>query len=333
MTAPKWPTGLLNAALFFATVITTTAAGAIPLHANGAIAPIADGLPFSVPLLGILLFHEFGHYIAARLHGVPASLPYFIPLPPGIALFGTMGAVIKMPGAPTDRRKLIDIGASGPLAGLVVAIPVLIYGLSRSPVVPMNPMGLQEGNSLLYLGLKFVVTGQWLPDGIHDVNLHPTAFAGWAGLLVTMLNLLPFGQLDGGHVMVARFGNGYSSVAAKLHKLLLVLAAVVFVFTYVLVDQATRTGRAPLMAPGEPMSAWMVATQACMPWLIWFAIVRLLRRFGGGEEHPPVDQEPLGPGRRLLFVVVVLAFVAIFMPVPLSLSLGAPPGTSAPAAP
>lgn len=318
------PAGLVQAALFLATVITTTASGAIQVHASGDIAPIADGLPFSVPLLLILLFHEFGHYTAARLHKVPASLPYFVPLPPWLALFGTMGAVIKMPGSPTDRRKLIDIGAAGPLAGLAVAIPVLLYGLSKSQVLPMNAQGLQEGNSLLYLGLKFIVTGHWLPDGRYDVNLHPTAFAGWAGLLVTMLNLLPFGQLDGGHIMVARFGNKYSKVAAKLHRLLLVLAAVVFVFTYVLVSRAAVAGRAPVVG-GEPLPAFAVALQACMPWILWFAVVRILRRLGGGEEHPPVDDQALGWGRRLLFAVVVLAFVVIFMPVPLRISLGAPP--------
>lgn len=316
--------GIVQAALFLATVITTTAAGAMQIHPSGDIAPLADGLSFSVPLLLILLFHEYGHYIAARLHKVPASLPYFIPLPPGIGLFGTMGAVIKMPGSPTDRRKLIDIGASGPLAGLFVAIPVLLYGLSKSQVLPMSPTGMQEGNSLLYLGLKFITTGRWLPDGTYDVNLHPTAFAGWAGLLVTMLNLLPFGQLDGGHIMVARFGNGYSKIAAKLHRLLLILAGGVFVFTYVLVSRAAGLGRGPV-AGGEPLPAYVVALQACMPWLLWFAMVRILRRLGGGEEHPPVDDKELGWGRRILFVVVVVAFVAIFMPIPLRVSLGSHP--------
>jgi membrane-associated protease RseP (regulator of RpoE activity) len=316
--------GLVQAALFLATVITTTATGAMQLHPSGEIAPIADGLSFSVPLLLILLFHEFGHYIAARLHKVHASLPFFIPLPPWIGLFGTMGAVIKMPGSPTDRRKLIDIGASGPLAGLAVAIPVLLYGLSKSHVLPMSPAGMQEGNSLLYLGLKFLVTGRWLPDGNYDVNLHPTAFAGWAGFLVTMLNLLPFGQLDGGHIMVARFGNRYSKIAAKLHQLLLVLAGGVFVFTYVLVSRAAALGRGPL-AGGEPLPAFAVALQACMPWILWFTVVRILRRLGGGEEHPPVDDKELGWGRRVLFAVVVVAFIAIFMPIPLRVSIGSHP--------
>lgn len=323
---------LVNAALFLLTVITTTATGALQVHASGEIAPISDGLVFSVPLLLILLCHEFGHYIAARVHGVPASLPYFVPLPPWFG-FGTLGAVIKMPGSPTDRRKLIDIGAAGPLAGLVVAIPVLLYGLSQSPITPMTAAGLQEGNSLLYLGLKYLVTGRWLPDGRYDVSLHPTALAGWAGLLVTMLNLLPFGQLDGGHVMVARFGNRYPRVAARLHKLLLILAAGVFLFTYLVVLQAQQEGRAPREPTGEPLPVWFVALQACLPWLIWFFIVRLLRRVGGGQEHPPVDDEPLGRGRRLLFALVFLVFVSIFMPVPMRVSMGAAPGTSAPAAP
>ena len=213
----------LHVVLYLLTCLTTTGAGALYLQR-----PFFDlqaGLAFSVPLMAILTFHEFGHYIAARLHGVPASLPYFIPMP--LTPFGTMGAVISQQGT-TDRTKLIDIGAAGPLAGLVVAIPVLIYGLQQSPVSVIPAQGTQEGNSILYLGLKYLIKGAWLPAGGKDVMLHPTAFAGWAGLLVTMLNLLPIGQLDGGHVATAYFGNRYARVARLFHRALPWLALLVF---------------------------------------------------------------------------------------------------------
>src|SRR6185369_17137234 len=199
-----------------------------------AIRPIGDGLSYSVPLMLILLCHELGHYFVARAHGVQASLPHFIPLPPALGL-GTMGAVIGMQQVTSDRRKLIDIGAAGPLAGLVVAVPVLIYGLSLSPVLPVHGSSEQEGNSILYLVIKRVVTGAWLPDGTHDVFLHPTAFAGWVGLLITMINLLPIGQLDGGHVAVAFFGNRYNAFSRRLHQALPLAAMAVFAWTVVLV--------------------------------------------------------------------------------------------------
>ena len=161
------------------------------------------GWMFAVPLLTILLFHEFGHYFAARLHRVPASLPYFIPIPLSL---GTFGAIIAMPERIRSRNVLLDFGAAGPLAGLVVALVVLTIGLSLSPVLPLPDTGyMQEGQSLLYLGLKYLVLGP-IPEG-YDVALHPTAAAGWAGLLLTVLNLIPYGQLDGGHISYSVLGS------------------------------------------------------------------------------------------------------------------------------
>src|SRR5262249_42379063 len=143
--------------------------------------PISDGLSYSVPLMAILLCHELAHYVVARIHGVDASLPYFIPFLPGLGL-GTLGAVIGMRQMTSDRKKLIDIGAAGPLAGLAVAIPVILYGLAHSPVRPIVPGSEQEGNSLLYALLKHISKGGWLPDGQYDVFVSPIAYAGWAGL-------------------------------------------------------------------------------------------------------------------------------------------------------
>jgi membrane-associated protease RseP (regulator of RpoE activity) len=301
---------VLNIALFLTTLLTTTVQGAIGQHADGSIFPLVDGLWFSVPLMAILLCHEMGHYIAARIHRVPASLPYFVPLPPGIGLFGTMGAVI-LQSRTSDRRKLIDIGAAGPLAGLVVAIPVLAYGLYLSPVGPMAG-GLQEGNSLLYAVLKRLVCGMWLPERGIDVNLHPVAFAGWAGLFVTMLNLIPISQLDGGHVAIAFFGNAYGRVSQFLRNMLLPLAVGVAAAVYLSTSRdLARVGIT------NTSIAWQVAISAGVQWLVWYVMLGLLRRLSGGIDHPPVDDRPLPQSRALLFWAVVVSFVLIFMPVPM----------------
>ncbi|HEY3500744.1 MAG TPA: site-2 protease family protein, partial [Polyangiaceae bacterium] len=135
------------------------------------------GPVFCVALMAILLAHEFGHYFAARYHRVPASLPYFIPLP-FIGLFGTAGAVIAMRGTIRSRNALLDIGASGPLAGMVLALPILLVGVALSPVIVSDGPHLQEGQSLLYMLIKWVVHGSFAPG--QDILLHPLAEAGWA---------------------------------------------------------------------------------------------------------------------------------------------------------
>jgi membrane-associated protease RseP (regulator of RpoE activity) len=307
---------LLHIALFLVTLFTTTVQGAYMEHGNASIFPLSDGLSFSIPLMAILLCHEMGHYIAARIHRVPASLPYFVPLPPQIGLFGTMGAVI-LQSRTSDRRKLMDIGAAGPLAGLVVAIPVLAYGLYLSPVGAIAG-GLQEGNSLLYAVLKRLVCGLWLPDRGIDVNLHPIAFAGWAGLFVTMLNLIPVSQLDGGHVAIAFFGNSYGRVSELLRRLLLPLAVLVTVAVYF--TAAREIARAGL---GGRLSPWAIAIPAGMQWLVWYVMLGLLRRLSGGIDHPPVDDRPLPPSRSVLFATVAATFVLTFMPVPMRLNVSA----------
>jgi membrane-associated protease RseP (regulator of RpoE activity) len=306
---------LLNIALFLTTLLTTTIQGASMQHGGSSIFPLGDGLSFSVPLMAILLCHEMGHYIAARIHHVPASLPYFVPLPPGLGMFGTMGAVI-LQSRTTDRRKLIDIGAAGPLAGLVVAIPVLAYGLYLSPVGPIEG-GFQEGNSLLYAVLKRLVCGAWLPQQGIDVNLHPIAFAGWAGLLVTMLNLLPISQLDGGHVAIAFFGNSYGRAGQFLRRMLLPLSLVVTAVVYYSVSQE-------LMQAGltQRVSPWAIAIPAGSVWLVWFVMLGVLRRVSGGVDHPPVDDRSLPPSRAILFWTVVVTFILIFMPVPFRTNIG-----------
>lgn len=263
-----------------------------------------NGWMFAVPLLLILLFHEFGHWIAARIHGVPASLPYFIPLPP-FFLLGTMGAVIVMPERIRSRNALLDIGAAGPLAGLVVAIPALVIGLHLSEVYPQSPGGyIQEGQSLLYWALKRLVHGP-IPEG-HDVHLHPTAFAGWAGLLVTMMNLLPWSQLDGGHVAYALLGERHHAVAVWIRRSLLLF----FGYNLAVFVLPVLTGESDL-----PLS-FAIGNSAF--WFLWYAVVGFLARMSGGYRHPPCEPGELSPVRRVVAVVTLSLFVLLFMPTPVA---------------
>jgi len=297
------PNYLLHLGLFVATCGTTYWAG---------------GLAFAATLMAILVCHEMGHYIAARVHGVDASLPFFIPLPPGVSL-GTLGAVIRMRRPIDDRNKLIDVGAAGPIAGLVVAIPLLILGLSLSHVSQSDQPGIMEGNSLAYIALKYLVKGMYLPapDGT-DVNLHPMAFAAWVGLLITMINLLPIGQLDGGHVARAYLGDRHERLSAQLHKALLGMAAAVAVW---LTLDARHVGR-------DWGGAVLHGVMGALPWLIWSLTLLGMRALSGGMYHPPVGGAPLTQGRRRLAWGVAVIFVLIFTPVPMREKLGAKPPTT-----
>ena len=261
---------------------------------------LPEGWPFAVSLLAILLVHEFGHYIAARLHGVDASLPFFIPFP-FLSPMGTMGAVIAMRGRIRSRKALLDIGASGPLAGLAVAIPVLVLGLSLSEVKPLSEHGALEGQSLLYLLLKRVVLGP-IPDG-HDVYLGPVAFAGWGGLLVTSLNLIPIAQLDGGHIAYALFGLRQNRIARVLHWSLLGMFALNLIrFAWPIVKARAWSDLGG--AVGNSMS-----------WLVWFLLLGGLMRVGG-RDHPPVEEGELDPIRKGIAVFSLVLFVLLFMPTP-----------------
>lgn len=261
------------------------------------------GWMFAVPLLTILLFHEFGHYFAARLHRVPASLPYFIPIPLSL---GTFGAVIAMPERIRSRNVLLDFGAAGPLAGLVVALVMLTIGLSLSPVLPLANAGYwQEGQSLLYLGLKYLVLGP-IPEG-HDVALHPTAAAGWAGLLLTMLNLIPYGQLDGGHIAYALLGKRQALLGRWVRLGVLGLFCCQLVW---------------FMGPvvfGNTERPWHFALSDASTWLFWFLLISVLRHYQGGDEHPETDDDSvLSPARRWVAWGCAVLFVLLFMPTPMS---------------
>jgi membrane-associated protease RseP (regulator of RpoE activity) len=200
------PTGwVVPAVLFVITLFTTLAAGAIQKGFNPLVQPssLTAGIPFSFTLMGILLTHEMGHYLLSRYHRVGATLPYFIPSPS--PLIGTFGAFIRMTQPILNKRALLDIGAAGPIAGFVVAIVAVAVGLTLSEVVETEGMeGIQLGAPLIFEWLSDLIVGD--PGEGRDILLHPVAYAGWIGLFVTALNLIPIGQLDGGHVVYAVFG-------------------------------------------------------------------------------------------------------------------------------
>ncbi len=310
--------------LFLATVVSVFSVGRQWDYELGVVDPaganLLTGWRFAVPFLLIFVCHEFGHWIAARIHRVPASLPYFIPMP--FVLFGTFGAIITMPERIRSRSALLDIGAAGPLAGMIVAIPTLIIGLTLSEVRPMSVTGYtQEGQSILYWLLKRITLGP-MPEG-HDVFLHPTAFAGWGGLFVTMINLLPWGQLDGGHIAYALWGNDQHRIARWLRLSLLGL------FAY---NVAIFVGPVWL---GKSSMSWTEAISNSTFWLFWFIITGVMARLSGGADHPPCEPGPLSPSRRWIAAGSLLLFLLLFMPTPLSLhySTGDTPsdGAAAPA--
>ncbi len=247
---------------------------------------VLGGLPYVLALLGILGVHEMGHYVAARLHKANVTLPYFIPMPFGL---GTMGAVIRLKSPIKNRKQLFDIGVAGPLAGLAIAVPLLMIGLLTSPVqfVGTPVPGSQEGNSILYALLKFIIKGQWLPGNGYDVIVNAVAFPAWFGLIVTMINLLPIGQLDGGHVIYALFGRTQWRVANAVLLILIALGAYLAVAT----------------------------NQLLNVWLMWALLTQVF-----GLRHPPPldDITPLDRKRKLIGYATIVIFVLIFTPVPFS---------------
>lgn len=303
------PRGLLSewgvpVLLFVATIGTTLYGGAmLEGHEVRSFADLAKGWVFALPLLAILLTHELGHYVAGRLHGVDLSPPHFIPMP---TAFGTLGAIIRMRARITRRDALLDVGAAGPLAGLVVAIPVLIYGLATSEVKPMTPRAIDatvllEGHSILYELLLFVIHGP-MPEG-HDVFLTSTALAGWAGLLLTLINLVPFGQLDGGHIAYALFGARHE----RLSRVVLISLPVIGV------GVGLAYGLPTLLAK-EPWDFVLRDFAAGMNWIVWGLVLTVLARVGGGIAHPPTDDGELSPGRRRIAWLCLVLFVLLFMP-------------------
>jgi len=266
--------------LFVFTCLSTLVAGALM---EGAVpwrepAAIVKGIPFSLTLMLILLTHEMGHYTMSRRHGTPATLPYFIPAP---SFIGTFGAVIKMRPPIMTRRALLDIGATGPLAGLVVAVAAVLIGLPLSDVRPLGmlPEGsITLGDSLLFKFLALLSLG--IDPSKAEIVLHPVAFAGWIGLFITSLNLIPIGQLDGGHIVYALFPEYHRIVSRLAIPVLLVMGLVAW--------------------PG---------------WALWGVLMLIL-----GTRHPPVEvpHVELDPLRTRIGWVSLAVFFLTFTPTPFS---------------
>jgi len=273
--APSRSRPWINAALLLATIVTTTLAGAMLVGVNPLRNPagILEGLPFAITLMLILGTHELGHYFMGRWHGVQVTLPYFIPVPVGL---GTFGAFIQMKSPIRNRRALFDVGFAGPIAGFVVALPMLIVGLLLSDVVRVYRPGMALGNSLLIEALMNLLKPHG--DG-YMILLHPVAIAAYFGILLTGFNLLPAGQLDGGHIAYALFG----PLARPL--------AVVTLVAMVVMGALFWSG-----------------------WYIWAALV-----FFTGLRHaaPLNDVTPLDPARRLVGLGALLLLVLTFVPAPL----------------
>jgi membrane-associated protease RseP (regulator of RpoE activity) len=277
----------LPIALFGLTVFTTLWAGAYQAYSGTIRGPVAflsehpemlwEGIPFAGTLLFILLTHEFGHFILSKIHRVPASLPLFIPGPPHF--IGTFGAIIRMRGPILNRRALFDIGVAGPLAGFAVALVALAVGLFLSTVVDRtSTFGLQLGEPLLLKVMAWLIIGPLPPQA--DVLLHPVAFAAWFGLFVTSLNLIPIGQLDGGHVAYALWGSRQRTMAFAMIPVLIMLGFIGW--------------------PG---------------WFIWAFMAGVW-----GIGHPPVvdPDVPLGARRVLIGWLAFAVFVLTFAPIPFS---------------
>jgi membrane-associated protease RseP (regulator of RpoE activity) len=305
--------------LFVATVLSVFWTGAqLALEREPrTLSEVLTGAAFAVPLMAIFLSHEFGHYIAARRHGVPASLPHFLPFPV-LSPFGTLGAVIGMPRQIRSRDALLDIGAAGPLAGLVVAIPVLCWGLAHSTVKELVPKSIMEGQSLLYALLKQAVLGTFPPG--QDVYLHPTAFAGWAGLFLTMVNLVPWGQLDGGHIAYAWLGARHDRAAVYIRHTVLIF----FVWNLLHFVPPVLMGTSA-MTIGDAISCSQF-------WLVWFLLLTLMKRMSG-ETHPACDETPLSGPRRCVAALCLVLFGLLFMPTPFGWYAGPPPALVSPLAP
>jgi len=302
----------VHALLFAATIITTLGAGAlmagfdpfdmqllslgqieIPYPSRIDWAELVLGTSFALPFLGVLLAHEMGHYVAARVHRVRASLPYFIPFPPYFSIIGTIGAFIRLRGPTVRRSVLFDVGSSGPVASFVVSLPLLAVGMGLSRHVPgytsvSTPFAIEFVGQTVRLGNGLATHAMAVLFGPGDVGgtlirLHPLALVGWLGLFVTALNLLPFGQLDGGHILYA--------IAPKRHRL---------------VARAFFVCLIPLGA------IWW-------GWWAWGLLVLVVNR--GRVEHPTVIQREVGVGplRRVLGWILIVMFFVTLVPVPLGL--------------
>lgn len=275
---PQKQNYLLHLVLFVLTIISTLIAGAIQAGANPFSENIIKGFPFSISIMSILLFHEMGHFILSKKYKVDATLPYFIPFPN--PLIGTMGAVIKIRSAIPNRKALLHIGAAGPWLGLIVTIVVLVIGLKLSKIVDETTTreGIMLGESILFKTISYLVLGDTEDK---TVILHPIAFAGWLGLFVTNLNLIPIGQLDGGHIAYALFGKNQRYIS-----LVFLIVLLFFGIFY---------------------------------WSGWFVWAILALVLGINHPKPLNDYTKLSSIDKLYAILSIFLFVLTFTPTPLKI--------------
>jgi membrane-associated protease RseP (regulator of RpoE activity) len=298
--------GKIHIVLFVLTVFTTFATG---LSFGGT---VLSALAFSGALLFILGSHEMGHYFYGRKYGVDITPPYFIPAPPIISPIGTFGAFIKIKSPISTRKALFDIGIAGPLAGIIASIPVLIIGIKLSTIVDIagdaGEQGLTLGSPLIFSFFSGMFIGK-IPEG-KDLFLHPVAFAGWVGLFVTALNLIPSGQLDGGHIV-------YSLFSKKTHRIVsVVMIALLIIFgigtepLFLLSQRLTGSGAGELLGRLPEFEGWP-------GWILWAVLLTFM-----GTKHPPTihDEGELDTGRKLLGFIALLIFIGCISPVPIKLA-------------
>jgi len=307
----------LHIVLFIITFITTTFAGMQWILGMGGpyeISTLIVGIPYSISILFILACHEFGHYFAAKFHRVKATLPYFIPLPsfPSFFInFGTMGAVIRTKSPVPTNKAMFDIGVAGPIAGFIASLIVLIYGFTHLPgvqyIISIHPdyfsptygrdaLSLQFGDSILFMLLREIFTNpqQFVPP-MTEIYHYPYLCVGWFGLFVTSMNMIPVGQLDGGHIV-------YSMFSSKIHYNI----ALVFMGILILLG---------LVGIGDSFLSWNSGI-GWSGWLFWAMILVFIIKI----KHPPVQTfEPLDSKRMMLGYFSFLIFFISFSPSPISI--------------
>jgi membrane-associated protease RseP (regulator of RpoE activity) len=319
------------------TMATTFVSGVMLSNPDQSTAALAfEAMTFPAALLSMLIAHEMGHYLACRYHGLDVTLPMFIPGPPFPIGIGTFGAFIRIRSAIRRRAELLDVGAAGPLAGVVMAIAWSAFGLMLSPVQAVAPAAgetLVFGESALFLLLRYAIHGV-LPEG-QDVIMHPIAMAGWLGMFVTSLNLLAAGQLDGGHITHALFGHRHRYISRAVfvglvtwgvagdplldlwwtYPFMIGLPALALVLSL-----RTWRRKVPRKVFVGPVVLYLVLQMAAgvgsasSMWLVWGLLV-----FVFGIDHPPVAdlERKLSPGRWAIGLLSLLVFVGTFIPMPI----------------
>jgi membrane-associated protease RseP (regulator of RpoE activity) len=298
---------LINILLFILTFFTTTAAGVAWLNLDPYdLNNFSHGLIYSILILTVLTFHEFGHFFAARIHSVKTTLPFYIPFPLVFPSFGTLGAVIRMQSPARTRKALFDIGIAGPIAGFVVTVAILIYGFTHLPSieylyaihpeyrtigVPLE--GFSFGPNLIYLGLgKLLVPSNVFVPPMSEMYHYPFLCVGWFGLFITALNLIPVGQLDGGHIVYALFAEKHQIIARIFFGIIFAIG---------------------LLGLLQFFGVRTFERYGLFNWLIWSFLILFVIKI----KHPPIyDSESLDLKRKLWGLFALLMFVGSFTPVP-----------------